>query len=68
VNDELDAFARCYADLKQTPGLVGADQHCEVTEAEHPDWVVIGVQHVVVTDPVFSGARQDHGIHLVNLA
>lgn len=68
MHDELNAFAGCHTELKQVPCLVGADQHDQVVEALHSDRVAIGVQHVVVVDPVLAGGRHDHGIHTINLA
>jgi hypothetical protein len=67
VDDELHAFSRRHSDLEQAPRLVGADQHDEIVEIEDSDWVAVGVEHVIVIDPVVAGACQDHGIHAVNL-
>ncbi len=68
MDDELDTFCRRDADLEHPPGLIGADQHDQVVDVEDPDRVALGVEHVVVGDPVFAGACQDHGIHAINLA
>jgi hypothetical protein len=67
VDDEVDSFGCGDSDLEQASGFVGSDQHDEVVEIEDSDWVAVGVEHVIVKDPVFAGARQDHGIHEFNL-
>jgi hypothetical protein len=53
--------------ISRGPGAVAADEHGEVVECEHSDRVVVGVEDVIVCDPVLAGARHDDGIHDVNL-
>lgn len=48
-------------------GGVGANEHGEVIEVEHSNWVSVGVQHVVIGDLVLAGGTHDHRIHTVNL-
>lgn len=67
VDDELHAFSCGDSDLDQAPRLVGAEQHDEIVEIEDPDWVAVGVEHVIATDLVFAGACQDHGIQTIKL-
>ena len=53
---------------RKAPCFVGADQHDEIVEIEGSGRIAVGMEHVVVTDPVFAGARQDHRVHGINLA
>lgn len=52
VNDEVDRLRAGDADLHKTRRLVRADEHGEIVEVEHSDRVSLGVQDVVVDDPV----------------
>jgi hypothetical protein len=54
VNNELDPLGLGHTDLQQAGGGVGADEHGEVVEVEHSDRVAVGVEHVVVCDPVLA--------------
>ena len=67
MDNELDAFAFGNSDLENTTVLICADQHQYVAEIEHTDWVPIGMQHVLILDPVLAGTIQNHGIHAVKL-
>ena len=67
MHNELHTLTSHYTDLEQAPGLVTADQHDEIIEIKDPDWVAVGVEHVVVTDPVLAGTCQDHRIYGINL-
>jgi hypothetical protein len=60
VDDELDTLGGGDADLEHAAGGVGTYQHVHVVEVEHSDRVSVGVEHVVVCDPVLASARQDH--------
>ncbi len=68
MDDELDTPALGDADLEKTTALIGTDQHREITDAEHTDWILIGVQNVFIFDPVVAAAVQDHGIHSIKLS
>ena len=68
MDDEIHTFTGRHAYLEEAPGVVGTDQHDEIVRIEDADRVAVGVEHVVVADPVFAGARQDHGVHGINLA
>ena len=67
MDNELDAFAFGDTDLEKTTVLICADQHHKIAEVEHPYWVSVGVQHVIVLDPVLAGTVQNHGIHTIKL-
>lgn len=58
------------ADFDQVADGVGADEHREaVVEVVDENWVVEGMDHVVVADAVFSSARGDQrSIHINKLA
>jgi hypothetical protein len=66
MDDEVDAFGGCYADLEQASRTIRADQHREVVQLEHADWVAVGVEHVVIGNPVLPGACQDCRIHSIS--
>lgn len=67
MDNELDAFAFGDTDLEKMTVLICTDQHHETAKVEHSYWVSVGVQHVLVLDPVLAGAVQNHGIHTVKL-
>ena len=49
-----------HADLQQVPGGVGANEHRQaIIQVIDEDWVVEGVDHVVVADAVLASARGD---------
>jgi hypothetical protein len=54
MNDELDAIGCGNTNLQDECCVVWADQHDEVIELEYSDWVAVGVEHVVVVDPMFT--------------
>jgi hypothetical protein len=54
VGNELDPLGLSDSDLEEAGGVVGTDQHLEVTEVEHSDGVSVGVQHVVVGDSMLA--------------
>jgi hypothetical protein len=66
MDNELDTFTGDHAYLEQTPSRIGADQHDEVVKHEDADGVAMSVNHVVVADPVFAGAREDYGVHVLS--
>lgn len=63
VNDEVDGLRVGNTDLEEAGCAVRADEHGEVFEVEHSNWVAVRVKHVVVFDPVLPGARQNHRVH-----
>jgi hypothetical protein len=67
MDNELDAFAFGDTDLEKTTVLICADQHHKIAKVEHPYWVSVGVQHVLVLDPVLASTVQNHGIHTIKL-
>jgi len=67
MDDELDAFTFGDTDLKKTTVLICADQHHKIAKVEHSYWVSVGVQNVLVLDPVLAGTVQNHGIHTIKL-
>jgi hypothetical protein len=67
MDDEVESIANRNPDLKQAPVLIGSDQHHDITEVEYSDWVPVSVQRILVSDPMFAGAVQNHGIHSVKL-
>ncbi len=67
MDDELDTFALGDTNLERATVLIGSDQHHEIIEVEHTYWVPIGVQHVLVFDPVLPSAVRNHRIHSINL-
>lgn len=67
MNYELDALGDDEADLEQSTGVVGANQHREVVEVEDADRVAVGVKDLHVGDPVLACTGDDHGIHRIKL-
>ena len=63
MNDELDAISSCHSDFQKSCSLVSANEHCEVILLEYSNGVAIGMQHLMVINPVFSGAVQNYGVH-----
>src|SRR6185312_10657449 len=46
VDDELEPFSNGRADLEESAGGIGSDQHGEFAELEYSDGVSVGMQHV----------------------
>ena len=67
LDEELDAFTDGDSDLQESPGAIGADKQREVVEGEDSDGVAVGVEHVVVADPVFACTVEHDGIDLINV-
>lgn len=67
MDDELDSAADRDSDFEHSAAAIGADQHGETVEVEDSNRVAVGVEHVVVGDPVLSSARQNHRIHFIKL-
>ena len=60
MDDDRAVGTGDHTDLQQVPGGVGANEHRQaVIEVIDEDWVVEGVDHVVVADAVLAGARGD---------
>ena len=67
MDNELDPFTFGNSNLKNTTVLICADQHYYVAEIEHTDRVPIGMQHVLILDPMLAGTVQNHEIRTVKL-
>ena len=67
MDDEINTFRRGDTDLEEPPTPVGSNQHDEVVHVVHSGRVAVGMQHVVVSDPVFSSTRQNHRVHIIKL-
>jgi len=67
VHDELDSVAHRYPDFEHPAAVVSADQHRHAVEVEDSDGFSVGVEHVVVWDPVLSSACQNDRIHRIKL-
>lgn len=55
MNNELDAFAFGDSDLEKTTVLICTDQHHKIAKVKHSYRISVGVQHVLVLDPVLAG-------------
>lgn len=57
------------SDFEQVACQVGADEHHHVVNFEGANRISVGMQHVVVRDPVFAGAPENDRIivHQYNL-
>lgn len=67
MHDEFKAFRARYRDLQEAAGLVGAYEHFEISKIESSHGVPVGVEYGSVSDPMSSGAPEDHGVHEVKL-
>ena len=67
MNDELDTVSGRDAYFEESCCGIGADEHGEVVKFEDSDGVAVGMEHVVVVDPVFTGTVQNHRVHDINL-
>ena len=61
VNDEVDSVTVATPISSNLPGVARPDQHPEIVEGEDSGGVAIGVDHVVVVDPVLACAVDDTG-------
>ena len=68
MDDELDSLTIAEADFQESRCSVGADQHGQVIEPQHPDRVLIRMENVLVDDAVLSCAVEDDRIHVVKLS
>ncbi len=67
MNDELDTLTDNDTDLEQRRVDSSADQHGEIIDLEHSDGIAVGMEHVVIGDPVFPCASRITGSIPVNL-
>jgi len=68
VDDELDSLTIAQTDFQEPRCSVGADQHRQVVEPKHSDWVLIRMENVLIDDAVLSCAVEDDRIHAVKLS
>ena len=68
MHDELDSVTHRYPNFEQSATEIGADQHRHTVKVEDADGVSVGVEDVVVWDPVLSSACQNDRIHLIKLS
>ena len=67
MHDELDSFTDRYPNFEQPATEVGTDEHRQAVEVEDSYGMSVGVEHVVIGDPVPSSACQHDRIHPVKL-
>jgi hypothetical protein len=67
MDDVIDAVCATHADLEQLARLARADEHHQVVEAKHTDWMSVGVKHVGVVDPVAAGTLENDRQHGINI-
>ena len=67
MNDEVDSLGCCYANLEESRGAIGANQHGEFLEQEDPDGVLVRVQDVAITDAVLACAVEDDRPDTINI-
>ena len=63
MNDELDAISSRYSDFQKSCSLISTNELREVILIEYSNGVAVGMQHLMVINPVFSGTDQKYGIH-----
>ena len=64
MDNELDAVARRYSNLKKLSCLVASNEDDEIIVCEGSDRISVCVKHLAVGNPVFSGTLQNYRIHL----
>jgi hypothetical protein len=64
MDDELETVGLGQADLKLLAVLAGADQHRELIKDEDSYRISVGMEYVVIADPMLPSTRQNDGIHL----
>ena len=64
MDNELDAVACRYSNLKKLSRLVASNEDNEIIVCEDSDRVSVCVQHLAIRNPVFSSALQNYRIHL----
>jgi len=67
MNNELHTLCHSNTDLEKVPVDRGADQHDQIFDLEHSNWIAVGVEHVFIRDSVLSGTFKNHRIHIINL-
>lgn len=68
MDDEFDAVSSCHSDFEKSSCFISTDEHDEVIMVEYSDGVAVGVQHLMVGNPVLSGAIQNYGVHPLKLS
>lgn len=64
MDDELDAVGGGQADLEFLAVLAGADRHRELIKSEDLYRISVGMEHVVIADPMLPGTRQNDGTYI----
>ena len=64
MDDELDTVGGDQTDLEFLAVLAGADQHRELIKGKDSYRISVGMEHVVIADPMLPSTRQNDGIHL----
>jgi hypothetical protein len=64
MDDELNTVGGGQADLEFMAVLAGADQHRELINDKDSHRISVGMEHVVIADPMLPSTRQNDGIHL----
>ena len=67
MNDEFKAFSARHRHLQEAAGVIGTDEHFEISEIESSHRVPVGVEYGSVGDPMSPGAPEDHGVHEAKL-
>lgn len=68
MDDEFQSVRLAQTDLQETRGLIGANQHREIVEAQHTYWMLVSVENVGVGNAVLPGTPQDDWIHFIKLS
>lgn len=62
MDGQLDTFSTGTTHLHESARPVSADQHDEIIEPEHSHGIAIGMEHVVILDPVPARTRHNHWV------
>ena len=67
MDNEGNPFTLGNTDFKHSSALICTDEHRDVAEVEHSDWIPVRMQYVLIFDPVLASTVQTHGIHAIKI-
>lgn len=67
MNNELHTLSHSNTNFKEVPVNSGTDQHDQILDLEHSNWIAVGVEYVFIGDSVLSSTLKNHRIHTINL-
>ena len=68
MDNELNSLTVAEADFQEPRCSFGADQHREVVEPKHSNWMLKCMENVLINNAMFSSAVEDDWIHVIKLS